>query len=40
MTPQKFKKICKKYFTDPTFTMEDIESIDYNTKTISIYLWG
>ena len=40
MTPKKFKKICKKYFIDPTFTMEDIESIDYNTKTISIFFCG
>lgn len=44
MKPEKFKKICTKYFTDHTFTIEDtsIINIDDNnrTKTISIFFDG
>lgn len=37
MTPKKFKKICKRYFTDSAFTMEDISNVDDNSITISIF---
>ena len=40
MTPKKFKKICKKYFTDPAFTMEDISSVADGSITISIFYCG
>lgn len=46
MKPEKFKKICKKYFTDPAFTMEDISTIDdipnvvSRSRTISIFFGG
>ena len=40
MTHKKFKKLCKKYFTDPTFTMESIENIDNNVQTISVFFCG
>ena len=37
MKPEKFRKICRKYFTDTNFTMET----DFNgTSTISIYYVG
>ena len=37
MKPEKFKKICKKYFTDPAFTIEDITNVDDKSRTISIF---
>lgn len=46
MKPEKFKKICKKYFTDSAFTMEDISTIDdihnvdSRSRTISIFFGG
>lgn len=40
MTPKKFKKICRKYFTDPAFTMEDISNVDDMSITISIFYYG
>lgn len=40
MKPEKFKKICKKYFTDPAFTMEDISKVDDGSRTISIFFAG
>ena len=40
MTPKKFKKICKKYFTDSAFTMEDISNVDDKSITISIFYYG
>lgn len=35
MTPKKFKKICKRYFIDSAFTMEDISNVDDKSITIS-----
>lgn len=40
MTPKKFKKICKRYFIDSAFTMEDISSVDDGSITISIFFCG
>ena len=40
MTPKKFKKICKRYFTDTAFTMEDISNVDDKSITISIFYYG
>jgi hypothetical protein len=40
MTPKKFKKICKRYFTDSAFTMEDISSVADGSITISIFYYG
>ena len=40
MTPKKFKKICKRYFTDSAFTMEDISNVDDESITISIFFCG
>ena len=40
MTPKKFKKICRKYFTDTAFTMEDISNVDDKSITISIFYYG
>lgn len=40
MTPKKFKKICKRYFTDTSFTMEDISSVADDSITISIFFCG
>ena len=40
MTPKKFKKICRKYFTDTAFTMEDISNVDDKSITISIFFCG
>ncbi len=39
MKPEKFKKICKKYFTDPAFTMENSDNLDM-LMTISIFFGG
>ena len=40
MKPEKFKKICKKYFTDSAFTLEDISSVADDSRTISIFFGG
>lgn len=40
MTPKKFKKICIKYFTDSSFTMEDFSNVDDKSITISIFYYG
>ena len=40
MKPEKFKKICKKYFTDSAFTMEDFSNVDDGSRTISIFFAG
>lgn len=40
MTPKKFRKICKKYFTDTAFTMEDISNVDDKSQTISVFYYG
>lgn len=46
MKPEKFKKICKRYFIDSAFTMEDISTIDdilnvdSRSRTISIFFAG
>lgn len=40
MTPKKFKKICKRYFIDSAFTMEDISSVADGSITISIFYCG
>ena len=40
MTPKKFKKICRKYFIDPAFTMEDISSVADGSITISVFFCG
>lgn len=39
MTPKKFKKICKRYFTDSAFTMEDISNVD-DVSIVSIFFGG
>ena len=40
MKPEKFKEICKRYFVDSTFTMEDISNVDGKLITISIFFCG
>lgn len=40
MKPEKFKKICKRYFIDPNFTIEDITNVDDESRTISIFYYG
>jgi hypothetical protein len=40
MTPKKFKKICKRYFIDSAFTMEDISSVADGSIIISVFFCG
>lgn len=39
MKPEKFKKICKKYFNNPIFIMDEYTNFD-GFKTISVYFNG
>lgn len=39
MKPEKFKKICKKYFNNPIFIMDEYTNIN-GFKTISVYFNG
>ncbi len=39
MKPEKFKKICKKYFNNPTFIIDEYTNLN-GFKTISVYFNG
>ena len=39
MKPEKFKKICKKYFNNPTFIIDEYTNLN-GFKTVSVYFNG